>query len=398
MLYEDYLRPKRILMTADTIGGVWTYALELARALAPEGIEISLATLGAPLREDQREALRDIENLELYESRYKLEWMDDAWDDVEEAGIWLLRLEERIRPDLIHLNGYAHGSLPWRSPVLVVGHSCVISWWEAVLAEPAPASWDRYYREVARGLAAADIVAAPSMSMFWELNNNYGPIHCGRVIYNGRDPEKFKPGSKEEFILTAGRLWDRAKNIALVAEVAGKLPWPVYAAGGISGGDGGASGNPLRRLGYLSEQSLAAWYGRAPLFVLPAKYEPFGLCALEAGLSGCALVLGNIPSLREIWADAAVYVDPDDPDALEGAVMKLIGDSEYRREMGGLARERAGLYTAAGMAAGYKAIYRELAEGWHTSGNLFQTQKDQAAVLQVGGAAAAEDITLRGLR
>lgn len=388
MRYEEYLKPKRILMTADTIGGVWTYALELARALAPDEIEISLATLGAPLREDQREELRGIENLEIHESRYKLEWMDDAWDDVAASGAWLLRLEEHIRPDLVHLNGYAHGSLPWRSPVLVVGHSCVISWWEAVLGRQAPASWDRYYREVARGLAAADIVAAPSLSMFWELNRHYGPIFCGRVIYNGRDPEKFKPVSKEEFILTAGRLWDRAKNLALVAEVAGRLPWPVYAAGALPG-DGGAPRNRLRPLGLLPERDLADWYGRAALFALPAKYEPFGLCVLEAALSGCALVLGDIPSQREIWADAALYVNPDDPGSLEAALCTLIDDPDRRRKMGDLARRRAGLYTAAGMAAGYRAVYRELAERWHEPGNLFQVQKSRTAV-------AAENLALHG--
>jgi hypothetical protein len=45
---------QRILMTADTIGGVWTYALELAQALQSYDIELVLATMGAPLQEQQR--------------------------------------------------------------------------------------------------------------------------------------------------------------------------------------------------------------------------------------------------------------------------------------------------------------------------------------------------------
>ena len=60
----------------------------------------------------------------------------------------------------------------------------------------------------------------------------------------------------------------------------------------------------MRLLGSLSPRALAAWLARAAIYCLPARYEPFGLSVLEAALSGCALVLGDIPSLREIWDDA----------------------------------------------------------------------------------------------
>ena len=60
------------------------------------------------------------------------------------------------------------------------------------------------------------------------------------------------------------------------------------------------------------------WLRRATIFALPARYEPFGLSALEAGLAGCALVLGDIP-MREVWHDAAMFVPPEQPAALENA-------------------------------------------------------------------------------
>ncbi len=376
MFYEDYLKPKKVLMTADTIGGVWTYALELSRALAPYGVRVHLATMGQPLRDGQRHEAEQIENLEIYESHYKLEWMDDPWQDITEAGVWLLRLEERIRPDIVHINGYAHGSLPWRSPSLIVAHSCVISWWEAVHGEQAPSSWDRYYREVARGLTTADMVAAPSMAMFWNLTKHYGPVDSGRIIYNGRTAALFRPAGKERFILTAGRLWDKAKNLSLLEAAAGRLPWPVFAAGMLPGRSGESRSECVRRngitpLGELSRPELSDWFGRASIFVLPAKYEPFGLSILEAALSGCALVLGDIPSLRELWNGAALFVRPDDANGLQEQVMSLTGNESFRREMSSVARERALLYTPATMAAGYYAAYRELAEGWHTA-SLFQ--------------------------
>ena len=125
-------------MTADTVGGVWTYALELARALEPHGVEVELATMGRALDADQRAQLARSPVVDLHESEFALEWQDDPWDDVDRAGRWLLELEERCRPDLVHLNGYAHGALPWQTPVVVVAHSDVLSWWEAVRREPAP--------------------------------------------------------------------------------------------------------------------------------------------------------------------------------------------------------------------------------------------------------------------
>ena len=145
----------RILMTADSVGGVWTYALELTRALQPYGVEVLLAVMGPPLSDAQSAAARSITNLNLFKSNYKLEWMPDCWSDVKHAGDWLLHLENRLQPDLIHLNGYAHASLSWNSPTLVTGHSCVCSWWQAVKADAPPAEWQRYKTEVTNGLSAA---------------------------------------------------------------------------------------------------------------------------------------------------------------------------------------------------------------------------------------------------
>ncbi|HOM72340.1 MAG TPA: glycosyltransferase, partial [Armatimonadota bacterium] len=93
----------KILMTADTVGGVWTYSLELIQALAEHGVEVELATMGALPTPEQRTQLDDIKNVRLHSSEFKLEWMEDPWEDVECAGKWLLRLEEKLQPDIVHL-------------------------------------------------------------------------------------------------------------------------------------------------------------------------------------------------------------------------------------------------------------------------------------------------------
>ncbi|HEV8577715.1 MAG TPA: glycosyltransferase family 4 protein [Thermoanaerobaculia bacterium] len=358
---ESVPLPRKVLMTADTVGGVWTYAVELARGLAERGVEVALATMGDPLNDLQREKADRIPHLKVFESAFKLEWMEDPWRDVEKAGEWLLGLEDRIGPDLVHLNGYVHGSLPWNAPKVMVGHSCVLSRWLAVKGEPAPESWDRYAREVAAGLASADLVIAPTQAMLGVLAEHYGTLPRTRVILNGRDPRLFKSAAKEPIVFAAGRLWDEAKNLEALERVAPRLSWPAFVAGENHHPDGGeARPHHTRLLGRLSQRALAAWLGRAAIYCLPARYEPFGLSVLEAALSGCALVLGDIPSLREIWRHRAVFVPSDDPEALEDALGRLIADPDRRSTLAAGSRARALQLTSERMVEAYLAAYGEV--------------------------------------
>jgi glycosyltransferase involved in cell wall biosynthesis len=102
------------------------------------------------------------------------------------------------------------------------------------------------------------------------------------------------------------------------------------------------------------------WLARAAVFAEPALYEPFGLTALEAALCGCALVLSDIPSLREVWYDAASYVAPHDADALARAVNALLRDPASGRRAANAARARGQRYAPAAMADAYLSAYREL--------------------------------------
>jgi len=352
----------KILLTSDAAGGVWTYALELAHALYDHGVHVALATMGSALSPQQRRDAAHLPNLQLLESTFKLEWMRDPWRDVGKAGEWLLKLEEEVRPDVVHLNGYVHAALPWRAPTLVVAHSCVLSWWQAAKGCPASDSWEQYRDEVTGGLRAADIVAAPSRAMLNACIKHYGPLADTRVIYYGRKAGPFLyPTKKDRIILTAGRLWDQAKNVQALAAVAPQLDWPVCVAGEDKHPNGGQADAPnVRPLGRLSLEELEGWFRRACIYALPARYEPFGISALEAALAGCALVLGDIPSLREIWADAAIFVPPDDHAALASALKQLIADTHLRNRMGHRAQQWAMQYTPQRMARSYLAVYREL--------------------------------------
>ncbi|HEX9982614.1 MAG TPA: glycosyltransferase family 4 protein [Thermoanaerobaculia bacterium] len=369
-------------MTADTVGGVWTYAIELIRALgASTDHHFILATMGRKATDAQRAEVPA--NATLVESEYKLEWQDDPWSDVEAAGRWLLDLERREAPDVVHLNGYAHGALPFRAPKLVVGHSCVLSWWRAVKEENAPPEWTRYRDEVQRGLAGADFVITPSAWMLGALDQHYRFNSPTRLIYNGRDyaTGKSEAGNRKS-IFAAGRLWDDAKNLRAVVEAAPLINAPVRIAG-----DGGADAKNVQHLGRLDAAGMQRAYADASIYLFPALYEPFGLSILEAALSGCALILGDIPSLREIWDDAAVFVPPRDAEEIAHTTNDVLANEPFREELSRRAQARAALYTPAKMAERYRETYEQLAVG---SWQLAEENPADESVIGVGQSTEAD--------
>ena len=329
-------------MTADTVGGVWTYCVELAHAL---DAQVHLATMGRPLSPAQRAEAGVFASV--HESGFPLEWQEDPWEGVDEAGRWLLSLEQQVAPDVVHLNGYAHADLDWQAPTLVVAHSDVISWWRAVHGTDAPADWDTYRRRVGEGLRAACGVVAPTAAVAADLRGSYG-FGGAVVVPNCRRPSVVPPAEKEPLVLAAGRVWDAAKGIDALCRVAPSVGVRVAVAG-----EGEAPG--VEALGPLPFPELAALMARAAVFAAPARYEPFGLGILEAGLAGCALVLGDIASLREVWGDAAVYVQDDA--SLAAALVNALDDPSR----GDAARERALTYSPERTAAGYRAQYAAVA-------------------------------------
>lgn len=356
---------RRVLMTADAVGGVWTYALDLAAGLAARGVEVCLATMGDAPDAGQRRAAAAIPRLRLFESRYRLEWMDDPWLEVDIAGRWLLALEHRLRPDVVHLNGYTHGALPWRAPHVVVGHSCVASWWQAVHGEAPPARYDTYRARVRAGLRGARRVVTPTRAMADALARHYGPIPEPVVIPNGVRLERRRAGPKEPIVLAAGRLWDPAKNLEALVRAAPRVPWPIRVAGDPAPPDGRppAETAGVEPLGRLAAAALADQMTRAAVFVHPARYEPFGLAPLEAAAHECALVLGDIPSLREVWGDAAVFVPPDDAEALVRALRRLAERPGRRAVLGRRARRRAERYRLDDQVDAYLRLYAALVAG-----------------------------------
>ncbi|MFA7534548.1 MAG: glycosyltransferase family 4 protein [Desulfuromonadales bacterium] len=375
----DGARRLRVLMSADTVGGVWDYALELARQCSGLGVDVVLATMGRLPSALQQRAAAQIPRLLLHASPCKLEWMPDAGDEPLQAGEWLLQLEERYAPDIVHLNGYFHAVLPWRAPCLVVAHSCVLSWWQAVKGTSAPAQWQGYAERVRQGLHCASRVVFPTAALRSSLEALYGRLPRATVIRNGRDPGQYRPARKENHIFTAGRFWDEGKNLSALSHIAADLPWPVYAAGEWRcPNGGGVRPAQVEFLGCLSPDEMRGRLGRAAIYALPARYEPFGLSILEAALSGCVLVLGDLPTLHELWDGAALFVPPDDHNRLRTTLRALIAHPAWRQSLADAARERALHYSAATMAAAYVSVYHDLLHPRQQTGTAFCRSRQAA--------------------
>ena len=346
----------RLLMTADTAGGVWVYALSLCRALAGAEVAVRLVALGAP-SEEQCEAAQRLDNVELLVRPGRLEWMPEPWRDLDTLAFDLPSLAAAGGCDLVHLNHLVHGHLDWGRPVVCVVHSCVQSWFEAVRGCPAPPEWRPYRRRVSQSLQAADHVVAPSEWMLEQAQHFYGPLHRRSVIANGSAAPLAEPTAARREILAAGRVWDDAKNLAPLIELAPRLSAPLCIAGPRSAPEAGAT-ETAKALGGLPQEALWAQMRRSAVFAAPALYEPFGLGILEAARSGCALVLGDIPTLREIWQGAAVFVDPRRPEDWEWVIEHLLHHPDERLRLARAAQERAAGFTLERMARCYLALYR----------------------------------------
>src|SRR5690606_667441 len=210
-------------------------------------------------------------------------------------------------------------------------------------------------------------VVAPTAWMLSQLLGSYDARFDGLVINNARRCGDYRPGPATNVVLGAGRLWDEAKNLSALDDAAAELPWPVEVAGEVNNPHGQqVEARHVELLGALAPAELRWRMARTSIFAHPARYEPFGLAPLEAALSGCALVLGDINSLREVWGDAATFVAPEDSEGLASAINQLIEDPERRATMAARAQNRARRYSVARMIAAYHDIYLEVAGGDRT--------------------------------
>lgn len=336
--------PPSLLMTADAVGGIWTYAIDLGRELVRKNHRVTVAVLGPGLDTEKRTAA-EAAGLLLVELGFPPEWLAASPAEVAQAGDALSHLAHAEDVDLVHLNHPALAAQTrFERPVVAACHSCVATWWEAVKNAPLPEPCRWQADLVGRGYRAADTLVAPSRAFAETTQRIYGLDAAPEVVHNGRtaEPAAAAQGAPIEAVFTAGRLWDEGKNARTLDRIAALTIAPFRAAGPTQGPDGSSVElKHLETLGSLPEAEMRRLLAERPVFVTAALYEPFGLTVLEAAQAGCALVLSDIDSLRELWSDAALFVSPRDEEAFAAAVGRLLSDEDLRAEYAVAARNRA---------------------------------------------------------
>src|ERR1051325_11500557 len=359
-----------ILVTADTLGGVWTYTRELVTGLVRRGDKVTLVSFGDIPTAAQTRWMDALANLDYRPTAFKLEWMMDSEADMEASSKYLQAVIEESRPDLLHFSQFYYGVIRCDVPRVVVAHSDVVSWWMSVHHQSPPETeWLKWYRQiVTRGLHEATTVVAPSRWMLEQVEFHYGKLRSASVIHNGRTPAVFNPYiTKEENTVTLGRLWDSGKNVSLLLKR--EMPGSVSIVGCDQHPD-------LQNHSFVAEtirpnislephqdeRQITQTLARAGIYAATSQYEPFGLAPVEAALSRCAIVASDIPSFRELWEGAAVFFRNNDPDSLADALESVQRDRDFRLRQGNLALRRAReFYSADRMVAGYKDLYQKLA-------------------------------------
>lgn len=357
-----------ILMTADTVGGVWTYAQELVSGLVGRGHRVTLVSLGGPASASGLEWMDGLQGLDYRTTNFRLEWMQNSERDIEASTDLLYQVIDEVQPDLLHFNQYCYGDLATDLPKVVVAHSDVVSWWIGVHGhEPEDNPWIRSYRRtITSGLRGADLVVAPSQWMLGALADAYGKPSVTAVIYNGRNPSQFDPQrQKQDRVVSVGRIWDEAKQVALLGQKT--LPIPVWIAGETRepGNDPGdtslTQSTTINFCGVQSQQQLRDLYAHSSIYAATSCYEPFGLAPLEAALSGCALLMNDLPVFRELWGDSAAYFKTNDADDLQSMITLLTRNTKLRETLAKRALSRAlSEFSAARMIEQYESIYEDV--------------------------------------
>jgi glycosyltransferase involved in cell wall biosynthesis len=346
----------RLLMTADAVGGVWQYALELAAALAPLGVDAHLALIGPALSPAQRDRAAALA-VTYTETGLPLDWLAQDAAEVRRTADAVAKAAALHGADVVQLNQPAFALADYAMPIVAVAHSCVASWWDSVEQEPLPTDLAWQAALTGDGLARADVSVCPSAALAGTVQRLYALPRRPQVVHNGRTAIA-STGALADYVFTAGRLWDRGKDVATLDRAAGLLNLPIKAAGPLTGPNGEqVAFAHLDTLGALSDAAVAEHLSARPIFASAARYEPFGLAVLEAASAACGLVLSDIPTFRELWDSAATFVAPGDDAAFAQAIDALASDAAARIEAGERARARAARYTPAANARGMADIY-----------------------------------------
>lgn len=231
----------------------------------------------------------------------------------------------------------------------------------------------------------ADRVIAISEATKRDIVSFFGiPAEKIDVVYQGCD-DSFKTAASDEikrgvreryclpehYLLSVGSIEER-KNLLLLVRAVARMPEPVHI---VAVGKRTPYTQQVER--YAAENGLASWlhilervpfadlpalYQMADVFVYPSRFEGFGIPMIEAAYSGVPSVGATGSCLEEAGGPGAVYVDPDDAQALADRIVEIRGDGALRRRMVEAGRAYVARFEPEVLAADLMAVYRRVLE------------------------------------
>jgi glycosyltransferase involved in cell wall biosynthesis len=180
-----------------------------------------------------------------------------------------------------------------------------------------------------------------------------GRIH---VVHHGVDPAflDLHRNSIEKFVLCVSTLHPHKNIDRLIRAYARETRDYKLVLAGMRGFHADAIDRLIDELNIRDRVTLTGWISRAQLFdlydrawacVYPSTFEGFGMPALEAMAAGAPLLCSDIPPLREVAGDTALYFDPLNEDALAHGLERIVSDETLRAKLTAAGRERARSFT-----------------------------------------------------
>jgi glycosyltransferase involved in cell wall biosynthesis len=395
-------------------GGQGVYTRHLTRELVNLGHSVEVFA-GPPWPElDEGVGFTPVPGLDLYRDpdpfRIPMPSEISSRADLEELGIMMaagfgepLAFSTRIRPllaerrqdfDIVHDNQCLGtgilGLLEDGWPLLeTLHHPITVD--RAIALDHAPNAWRRFTTRRWFGFLGMQVRVAKALPAILTVSSNSAkdihaqmgvPLERMTVVPVGVDAEVFKP--YPDVTKVPGRIMVTSssdvpmKGLVPLLEAVAKLRTERDIELVVIGRPqpGGRVAKALERLGLedlvttvsgVSDEELARLYGEAEVAVVPSLYEGFSLPAIEAMSCGVPVVAttgGALPEVVGADGETGLLVTPDDPDALKGAIERLLDDGALRDRLGAAGRARViSRFTWQVTAEGTAACYRSILAG-----------------------------------
>ena len=378
---HGYFDPVPILGATDT-GGQVTYVLELAKGMAELGVGVDIYTRRFGDRAEIEPVNDDVRVIRIAAGNNEFIRKEDLFPHLDELADNMAAFMDsnELSYELLHSHywdaGYVAMKLSERLGVPFIHTSHSLGAWKKEQMGGDPEEMEKTFKFsqrvhweniIFRAAAAHTVTTKDGLANHKRLYD-FETEHMV-VIPPGVDVKRFRPlegGEKDAsldvpkpFVFALSRI-DTNKGLDYLVKAFGKICQRTAANLVIGGGSKKPQereisvkqsledivrsldlGERVTFSGYVPDELLAPYYRQAEVFVLPSKYEPFGMTVLEAMGCGTPVVATRHGGIRDVLTDGrdSLLVDPSDPDELGGAILELLSNRETAGRLSGAGLE-----------------------------------------------------------